>query len=89
MSAARAPHDPQQEHSPASGAPVERRASAHLRVPGKGAFKGGTSPARQLQSELAESLNRPERISFRSTLATLLVLCLAMSIATLSLLTTP
>jgi hypothetical protein len=42
---------------------------------------GAGSPARKLQSYLAERLHRPHRISVRATLATLAVLCLSMTVA--------
>lgn len=85
MSAVRAPQDP--KHHPrqrSHSAPAE---STHLRLPEDGATDAGASPARQLQSELAERLQKPRPISLRATLATILVVCLAMSMATFSLLT--
>jgi hypothetical protein len=42
---------------------------------------GAGSPARKLQSYLAERLHRPHRISVRATLATIAVLCLSMTVA--------
>lgn len=42
---------------------------------------GAGSPARRLQSYLAERLHKPHRISVRATLATIAVLCLSMTVA--------
>lgn len=48
---------------------------------------GAESPARKLQSLLAERLHRAHRIPVRGTLAMLAVLCLSLSIAGLYLIT--
>lgn len=85
MSAVRAPRDP--KHSPRHHRPSARKDAKHLRLPEDGSVEGGISPARQLQTDLAERLQKPRPISLRATLATILVVCLAMSFATLSLLT--
>lgn len=85
MSAVRAPQDP--KHPPRhrdQSTPAEPK---HLRLPEDGDADAGTSPARQLQSELAERLQKPAPVSLRATLATILVVCLAMSVAAISLLT--
>ncbi|MEZ6000790.1 hypothetical protein [Hyphomonas sp.] len=48
---------------------------------------GAGSPARKLQSHLAERLHQANRIPIRGALATLAVLCLSLSLAGLYLLT--
>ena len=44
----------------------------------------GQSPARYLQARIAEELAVPKGPSIRSSLSTILILCLAMSVAALS-----
>lgn len=89
MSAARAPHDPQDDQTASSDAlsSVERPNTAHLRLPKKGVDRAAYSPARKMQSELAERLRQPDGVSGQKLLATLLVVCLSMSLATIILLT--
>ena len=45
----------------------------------------GQSPARYLQARIAEELSVPKGPSIRSSLSTILILCLAISVAVLSL----
>ena len=48
---------------------------------------GAGSPARKLQSHLAERLHRANRLPIRGALATVVVACLSMSLAGLYLMT--
>lgn len=95
VSAVRVPQEPERhsKHSKKEGAseassPAE--SYSHVRYPeGKAGLHSRAqphSPARRLQHELVERLHRPKPVSLRAILAMLAVLCLSMSIATLTLL---
>lgn len=89
MSAVRVPQEPNHDPKKDEGAssPAGTGLPSHVRYPEGKAGQSAHSPARQLQTELADRLQRPKQLSFRATLATVLVMCLSMSIAALSLIT--
>jgi hypothetical protein len=88
VSALKAPkdHHPEAdaEHGADTGAP-ER--DVHGWQFGDLKAHGADSPARKLQSHLAERLHRANRLPIRGALATLAAVCLSMSVAGLYLLT--
>jgi len=86
VSAVRAPQEPNHDPKKDEGTP-SRALQGHVRYPDGKANQRVHSPARKLQTELADRLQRPKQLSLRATLATVLVMCLSMSIAALSLLT--
>lgn len=88
MSALKAPKD----NHPETDAAHDAEANAPARETHGWQFgdlkaHGAGSPARKLQSHLAERLHRANRLSIRGALATLAVICLSMSVAGLYLLT--
>ena len=86
MSAVRKPDPSSPEQRQATGRAEAQAPQVHGLAGHKGTH-GAESPVRKLQAELAARLTRRGPIMVYATLATLLVLCLSMSVAALLLLT--
>ena len=88
MSALKVPkhHSPETdaEHGADADAPVREEHGWQF---GDLKAHGAGSPARKLQSHLAERLHSANRLPIRGALATLAIVCLSMSVAGLYLLT--
>ncbi|MCA8900708.1 MAG: hypothetical protein KDA53_05605 [Hyphomonas sp.] len=76
MSAVRAPQQPD-PHKSGSQPAGQDSAAPHLRLPGGSERAEGESPARQLQSHLAERLAPRPGGNAQRVMATLLILCLS------------
>ena len=82
MSALKVPkHQPPETDAEHGGNPAPSADEAHGWQFGDLKAHGAGSPARRLQSHLAERLHGAEGLPIRGALATLAVLCLSLSIA--------
>ena len=88
MSAVRAPKSPEPGRRPDAGGKTPEELRIEDLVQRREEIKGHyrISPVQKMQADLAQRLHQPKTISFGAMVATLLVLCLSMSVATFVLL---